>query len=105
MNEERRVFSNYLKKLNKASLRKLCEITGLSEEESKLITMYYGDGKTETFIADIFGMSANTYHNAKMKQLDRMRNYFHMHLFRPEVTAIKDRLRMIDEMLYKKCGN
>ncbi len=105
MDVERKVFSNYLKKLNKASLRKLCEITGLSEEEKMLITMYYGDGKTESFMADLLGMSISTYHNAKMKQLDRMRNYFHMHLFRPEVTAIKDRLRMIDEMLYKKCGN
>ena len=104
MDEEYRAFRKYLKSLNRASFMRLCEISGLTEEEARLVSLYYYDRKTEAYIADSLGMSISTYHNARMDAIGRIRNWIHLHLYRPEITSFKERIRILNEFLYKNNG-
>lgn len=107
MDEEYRVFRRYLRQLNRDSFMRFCEITKMTEEEIRLLKLYYCDGKTEEYIADEIGMCLNAYHNARMNALNKMRNWLHLNLYRPETTSFNERVRMLNELLYKNnksCG-
>lgn len=105
MDEGYRAFKRYLRGLNKDSFLKLCEAAGLREEETMLVRLYYCDGKTELYSADVLGMSLSAYHNARMEAVDRIRNWLHLHLYRPEITTFEERIRIINEFLYKNTRN
>lgn len=105
MDEEYRTFKRYLKSLNRDSFTRLCEVSMLTEEEVRLVSMYYCERKTESYIADSLGMSISTYHNARMDAISKIRNWIHLHLYRPEMTSFKDRIRILNDFLYKNNGN
>lgn len=94
-------FRSYLEGLSRPKLRRLCEIAGLNEKETELITMYYCDKKSEDYIADHMQVSKSTCHRMKRAQIERIRRQLHLDLYRPEVTSYKERIKLIDEMLYK----
>ena len=102
MDEEYVVFRDYLRRLPRPKTKKLCQLCGLTEEESRLVTMYYSDKLSEDYIADCLNVSKSTYHRMRKAQIERIRRQLHLDVYRPEVTSFKDRIRLIDELLYKK---
>ena len=101
MDEEYRAFRRYLEGLSRPKLKRLCEIAELTERETELITLYYCDKKSEDYIADYLQMSKSTYHRLKRIQIEKIRRQLHLDLYRPEVTSFRERIKLIDDMLYK----
>lgn len=61
MNSDYRLLRSYLRSIDINSMKKICRMAELTEDQTVLVTMYYGEGKTEDFIAYYLGMSLNAY--------------------------------------------
>lgn len=101
MDEDLKAFRKYLKRINVTSLRKLCSKAGFTEEDTQYITLYYGDNKSECFIADSLNMGVDAYHNVKMRLLQKLQHFCRTDIYRHEITNHEERMRLIDDFLRK----
>ncbi len=56
MDSDYKLLRSYLRSIDINSMKKICRMAELTEDQTVLVTMYYGEGKTEDFIADYLGM-------------------------------------------------
>lgn len=101
MDDDLRVFRRYLKKINTTGLKQLCAKAGFNEEEIELFVMFYGEGKSEQFIADKLYIGIDAFHNAKMRLLYKLQHFCRTNLYHCELTTRDERLRIIDDYLRK----
>lgn len=97
MDSDYKLMKAYLRAIDINSMKKICRMAELTEDQIVLITMYYGEGKTEDFIADYLGMSLNAYHNARMDQVHKIMHF--LRLTRPEGSSFQECINEIERRL------
>ena len=98
MESDYKAFRQYLKGLDKTSLRKFCALAGFDEQEMLFIVPFFGCGKDEGYIADMLCMSVDAYHKNKKKYVKKLQHFCHQ-IYLPEVTSYTERMRILDEYL------
>lgn len=98
MERDYKAFRQYLKGMDKTSLRKLCRLAGFDDREMDFIVPFFGNQLSEDFIADSLCMSVDTYHKAKKKYIKRLQHFCHQ-IYVPEVTSYTERMRILDEYI------
>lgn len=68
-------FRGYLRAIDRRSLEALCRLSGMTDEDTDIITLFFSDRVGEKYLAARYGMSLDGLHKRKAVIVERLRHW------------------------------
>ena len=76
MKEDRKIMRKFLKSIDEASLRKICEMTMLTEKETDILVCSFSRRQDANFVADKHNISLSTLRRETLQAVQKVKTRF-----------------------------